>query len=151
MIIVNLKGGLGNQMFQYATGFALAKRKKVNLFFDIRFIEENNITLPKKYIPRNIDLDIFSLKLQICSNKDLFKVFQLNKKYKIRNFISIFLDRINFLVFRERNRFFDQRFFSLKKNTWYLDGYWQSEKYFKNYRKEILSIFNFKKLIFFTI
>jgi hypothetical protein len=146
MIIVNLKGGLGNQMFQYAIGFALAKRKKVNLFFDTRFIEEHNIKLPQKYIPRNIDLDIFSLKLKICKKKNLFKVFQFNDKYKIRNFISIFLDRINFLVFRERNRLFDGKFFNLKGKTWYLDGYWQSEKYFKDYRKEILSIFNFKKL-----
>jgi hypothetical protein len=31
MIIVNLKGGLGNQMFQYATGFVLAKKKQTNL------------------------------------------------------------------------------------------------------------------------
>ena len=27
MIIVNLKGGLGNQMFQYALGYVLAKKK----------------------------------------------------------------------------------------------------------------------------
>ena len=32
MIIVNLKGGLGNQMFQYAIGFALAKKKKQTYF-----------------------------------------------------------------------------------------------------------------------
>ena len=28
MIIVNIKDGLGNQMFQYATAYALAKKNK---------------------------------------------------------------------------------------------------------------------------
>ena len=40
VIIVNLKGGLGNQMFQYALGYTLAKNKKVPLFFDLRLMEE---------------------------------------------------------------------------------------------------------------
>jgi hypothetical protein len=28
MIVTSLKGGLGNQMFQYATGYALSQQKK---------------------------------------------------------------------------------------------------------------------------
>jgi hypothetical protein len=146
MIIVNLKGGLGNQMFQYAIGFALAKKKKTNLFFDVRFINEYKISPPLGYVPRDIDLDIFGIKLEIPSKKDLLKVFQFNKKYKIRTLISIFLDKINFLVFRERKRTFDERFLNLKGKIWYLDGYWQSEKYFNNLRKELLNIFNFNSL-----
>ena len=59
MIIVNLKGGLGNQMFQYATGFALAKRKQTNLLFDIRLQEEYKINPPPRNVPRDIDLDVF--------------------------------------------------------------------------------------------
>ena len=146
MIIVNLKGGLGNQMFQYATGFALAKKKQTNLLFDIRLQEKYKINPPPRNVPRNIDLDIFGIKLEICSEKDLLKVFQFNKEYKIRNLISVFLDKINFLVFRERKRVFEERFFNLKGKKWYLDGHWQSEKYFKDYRKEILNIFNFDSL-----
>ena len=102
MIIVNLKGGLGNQMFQYATGFILAKKKNTNLLFDIRLQEEYKINPPPRNVPRDIDLDVFGIKLEICSKKDLLKVFQFSKDYKVRNFISIFLDKINFLVFRER-------------------------------------------------
>ena len=146
MIIVNLKGGLGNQMFQYATGFTLAKKKQTNLLFDIRLQEKYKINPPPRNVPRDIDLDVFGIKLEICSEKDLLKVFQFNKEYKIRNFISVFLDKINFLVFRERKRIFEERFFNLKGKKWYLDGHWQSEKYFKVYRKEILNIFNFDSL-----
>lgn len=46
MIIVRLWGGLGNQMFQYACGYALAKKNNTNLLLDTRFftnkfIDEN--------------------------------------------------------------------------------------------------------------
>ena len=146
MIIVNLKGGLGNQMFQYATGFALAKRKQTNLLFDIRLQEEYKINPPPRNVPRDIDLDVFGIKLEICSKKNLLKFFQFNNQYKIRNLISVFLDKINFLVFRERKRIFEKRFLNLKGKKWYLDGHWQSEKYFKDYRKEILNIFTFDSL-----
>ena len=37
MIIVNLKGGLGNQMFQYALGYVLAKKKIVICFAILGF------------------------------------------------------------------------------------------------------------------
>ena len=32
MIIVNLKGGLGNQMFQYAIGYCLSRKKNTSLY-----------------------------------------------------------------------------------------------------------------------
>lgn len=37
MIIVKLWGGLCNQMFQYAFGYALSKEKGDKLFFDVDF------------------------------------------------------------------------------------------------------------------
>ena len=43
MIIVNIKDGLGNQMFQYATAFALAKKLKIGLACDIRSLIEKKI------------------------------------------------------------------------------------------------------------
>lgn len=143
MIIVNIKGGLGNQMFQYAAGFALAKRKKTKLLLDIRELEECNNNPPKDYIKRNFLLEVFGLKPEFCSMKDLVKVFQFNKKFKYRKIIAFFLDKLNLQIFRERKRSFEERFFKLKGNTWYLDGYWQSEKYFIDYKKEIHGIFNF--------
>lgn len=39
MILVRLKGGLGNQMFQYAAGRALADRHGVELLLDTRFFD----------------------------------------------------------------------------------------------------------------
>ena len=34
MIVVRLEGGIGNQMFQYATAKSLASRLRSNLFYD---------------------------------------------------------------------------------------------------------------------
>ena len=38
MIIVNIKDGLGNQMFQYATAYALAKKINTNVICDTRYL-----------------------------------------------------------------------------------------------------------------
>ena len=37
MVVLTLGGGLGNQMFQYAFGYALSKEKGDKLFFDVDF------------------------------------------------------------------------------------------------------------------
>ena len=66
MIIVNLKGGLGNQMFQYALGYTLSKIKKVPLSFDLRLMEEHKIKPSPRNVPRDFDLDV------LVSRKTLF-------------------------------------------------------------------------------
>jgi hypothetical protein len=40
MILTKLKGGLGNQMFQYAAGLALAERRRTVLKLDVSWFEE---------------------------------------------------------------------------------------------------------------
>ena len=37
MVIMRIKGGLGNQLFQYASSYALAKRLNQKLMFDPSF------------------------------------------------------------------------------------------------------------------
>jgi hypothetical protein len=66
MIIVSLFGGLGNQMFQYAAGLALAKKLNRKVFFNENF----NSVFKKQY--KNLDLNkIFNLQLNKCSDKFL--------------------------------------------------------------------------------
>ena len=62
VIIVNLKGGLGNQMFQYALGYCLSKKKDVPLYFDLRLMNEHKTKPSPRNVPRSFDLDIFYLK-----------------------------------------------------------------------------------------
>ena len=146
MIIVNLKGGLGNQMFQYALGYILAKKKKCDLFCDVRLQEFYKKNPPPRNVPREIDLDIFGIKIQKPSIWLLFKVLHNFSNYRVRKYIIYTLDIFGILALRERKRVFEKRIFDNKSTNLYLDGYWQSEKYFIDYKKDILKIFNFNNL-----
>ena len=39
-IKIKLSGGLGNQMFQFATGYAVAKKNNVRLSLDLKYINK---------------------------------------------------------------------------------------------------------------
>jgi len=146
VIIVNLKGGLGNQMFQFATGYCLSKRNSVSLVFDNRLMEQYKINPPPRNPSRNFDLDIFGIKEKTASKSDLLKVLQFPKNYRIRKLIASILNFFNVLVYVEKTRLLDKRINKCKKKNLYLDGHWQVEDYFKDYRDELLKIFNFENL-----
>jgi len=146
MIIVNLKGGLGNQMFQYAIGYCLSKKKNTSLYFDTRLMEEHKINPPPRNVPRDYDLDVFDIEKKLVKKKDLFKLLLFSNNYRIRKFITIILDKFSLFAFYEKNRLYDQRILISKYKNLYLDGLWQSEKYFKDNREEILKIYNFDKI-----
>jgi hypothetical protein len=58
MIRVKLMGGLGNQMFQYAAGRALAERHNTELMLDLTWYD---LELGKDITPRKYELDCFVL------------------------------------------------------------------------------------------
>lgn len=58
-VVVRLMGGLGNQMFQYAAGLALARKNQVLLKLDLTFLLDR--TPRANFTPRNYELDAFPL------------------------------------------------------------------------------------------
>src|ERR1700733_7355534 len=59
MVTVFLRGGLGNQMFQYAAGLSLSLKNGVPLFLDTTFLNDR---FPRREMTyRTFDLDIFNL------------------------------------------------------------------------------------------
>ena len=80
MITVNIKDGLGNQMFQYATAYALAKRNNTKIICDTRSLEEKIINPPSDYVVREYSLDIFNIYPSKLNNFDNIITFQFNKR-----------------------------------------------------------------------
>lgn len=137
MIIVNLSGGLGNQMFQFAFANSVAKKYEFEVRFSTDFLSIHN----------GFELnEVFELNLNIVRSSDLFKIlgwqaFKIIRKVLSRNKFSI-LRKKNFIVEPHYHfwSFYDK---SIINNS-YLHGYWQSHKYFFS-RDEIISNFKFKK------
>lgn len=128
MIVVKLMGGLGNQMFQYAAGLSLAQTNKTELLIDESFLIAETQNL---YTKRNLELQCFNIDIKIANEKDIkrFNITRSNKYIRglQRNFPFLFSN----LYAAESGMTFQKEFFNFPKNT-YLDGFWQSEKYFKN-------------------
>lgn len=145
MIVVNLKGGLGNQMFQYAAAYSLSLRKKVPILVDLRLMREHKIRPSPRNVPRDFDLDIFGIEKNEPSFIDLIKFLQFFKDYRLRKYVAKISNWIGLPVFYENERRFNTKFNNNTFKAIYLDGLWQSENYFKNYRTEVLNLFNFNE------
>jgi hypothetical protein len=137
MIIVNLKGGIGNQLFQYATGRHLALRNKTELKLDISGLDRANKVGD---IYRPFDLDSFTINATIANDGEVIKL-----KYPY-GLISKAWRWFTFKILRKKNLIFDQNVLSWSDNI-YLDGYWQSPKYFDDIRETLLNEIVFNKTL----
>lgn len=107
MIIVQLKGGLGNQLFQYALSRRLAIEYNTEVYIDIR-------------------------KIPLYKTKRRFELFNFpHIKYEIKEFSDN-----NYTVINENKITITPSHLD-KKNNYYFEGYWQSERYFKNISETI--------------
>ncbi|MFA6520734.1 MAG: alpha-1,2-fucosyltransferase [Candidatus Paceibacterota bacterium] len=123
MIVVRLKGGLGNQMFQYALGRVLALKNQTELRLDTGFFDLNLKNITK----RSYDLDLFNIKAELTQSSNL--VWALRKIFKIKG--------------QEKSFTFDKKILSITGNV-YLEGYWQGPKYFEGFEAEIRKDFTLK-------
>ena len=128
MIITKLKGGLGNQLFQYAIGRAAALHHKLPLKLDLTVFE--NYKLHNGY-----RLDQFAIQAGIATENDIINLkggnnvlFSALRKAGLFKRKSYFKEK--------RSSYFDARVF--KNKFVYLDGYWQNELYFSNIREVLL-------------
>jgi hypothetical protein len=135
MVIVQLNGGLGNQMFQYAAGRAIACRSGAPLGLD-------NSILQRSY-SRPYRLNRFNISARLVSAQEVNEmVGEHNPGFRLW-FHTIW--RYTVLrrpspIFREKGPRYDPKITQVRPPL-YLVGYWQSEKYFKDIEPVIRSEF----------
>ena len=135
MIIIQLAGGLGNQMFQYA------------------------LYLQLKSLGRDVKIDDVAGFVQDAKRDPMLKLFGINydrptRKELIQMLDSSLLpwDRVRRKLFgRKKKAYFeeDKRYHPeiMKWDDIYLEGYWQTEKYFAAIADEVKQAFDTDKLL----
>lgn len=134
-------GGLGNQMFQYALYRTLLAKGEY-AYMDISDYKQepihNGYELPR----------VFNVKERIASSVDIKRLRKHIKNMriyervvrKVKLLLSIMPTHVT-----EKEFFrFNPRILNLKRSH-YLDGYWQTEKYFKEIEQIIRQEFHFKQ------
>lgn len=123
MIVTELIGGLGNQLFQYAVGRALSLRHGTQLRFDISAFEGNEL--------RTYALHHFSVVGTPLSKEDYRKLQIKGTPRGLLDLLTLSFVRSGQIpVVRERSFEFDAAVLGAPE-TCYLRGYWQSPKYFE--------------------
>lgn len=128
MIIVKLKGGLGNQLFQYAFGTFLSSQKNESLKLDISSLGSKNDT------KREYQLNKFNIKAGISSPEEL-------KKFKP----SAWSDFLHKKILRQFHIGWEPNI--LQSKSTYFEGYFQSYKYLDSIRNQLLSEITLKNPI----
>lgn len=158
MIIIKYRGGLGNQMFQYAFGLAMQKRyPEAEIKADISHYhmlnEHNGFELEKVFhlsVPQieNAELKRISpyyvpskayaylpkkIRQMIARNLQ-YKYYEIQKKKKSEVYYK-----------QEYHNTYEKEVFSLSTDRdWYLDGLWQDIRYFRECENEVRTAFQFK-------
>lgn len=137
MIIIRVWGGLGNQMFQYAL-YRVYSLKGMETKLDISSCEERPIH--NGYELQNIFRvsDCLYASKRECSRFAFYKVNKLN-----RLLIRIIPRKTCYTVIKEKEYGYDER--ALELSNCYIEGYFQSEKYFSDIETVIRNDFTFKK------
>jgi hypothetical protein len=130
MVTVKLKGGLGNQMFQYAAGRALAEKHRVPLLLDVSFLEADPAKL---YTKRHYELDQLNIVAKVAGKEDL-------KKFRNPTIFQRLFKTSGGAVYHEQKSSYNKAFENLGPDV-YLDGFWQTEKYFSSVRALLLKEF----------
>lgn len=141
MIIIKLRGGLGNQIFQYSAGRRASHINKTLLKLDTSGFKNQKGMTKREYL-----LSCFNIKENFANEKEITKLKSVGKNKLSRcllRFISFFTPYNKRSYIAEKYFHFDPSILNISDNS-YLDGYWASERYFKDIENIIRKEFTFK-------
>jgi len=131
-VVARIFGGIGNQLFCYAAARRLALVNNIELVLDHKSGFENDYMFQRHY-----QLDHFSIPCRKAScaerlepmprlRRYLLKLLNSRRPFEMRKYIM------------QEGLDFDERLLSINPiGTLYLDGYWQSERYFQDINSTI--------------
>lgn len=141
MILVKLRGGLSNQMFQYAAARRLAHRHQTRVRIDASWYED----IPRDTTPWPYELG------QLCVSGELASRWETIGTDGVRNARPHELPVALYRKFRPRYRFVAERTFRFEPHILELTdnvclfGYWVSERYFVDIEGIIREEFRFRE------
>jgi len=141
MVIVKIKEGLGNQLFQYAAGRGLAQHLGTELMLDTSFYEDTG-RYSRAHI-RKYHLDKFNITAPKLSERTKYWIRQLRRhRFTPVRALTHISGIIRFELDKERG--FDETLRHKGRNL-YLDGYWQCERYFADIRVPLRGELTFRE------
>ncbi|WP_020596174.1 alpha-1,2-fucosyltransferase [Spirosoma panaciterrae] len=131
-VAVQLKGGLGNQLFQYALGRRLSLQLEAELLFDCSVLE-NRIPVTN-FTFRSFDLDMFRIAGRVATPSDL-PLFPKSASIRSPWPHLVQLARLwkqGYSYVYERGFAYNPKMLRQLSDRVYLNGYWQSYRYFED-------------------
>lgn len=135
MIIIQLAGGMGNQMFQYALYLQLKSLGK-----DVKIDDVSGFVQDRQRVPA---LAAFGIAYEKASHKEIEQMLDASPllRHKIRRK----------LCGRNRKSYFEEdKLFKPEIFSWddiYLEGYWQTEKYFESAAEQVREAYDIDRLL----
>lgn len=141
MITVKLMGGLGNQMFQYALGRKVANSRDTDLSLDVSGYDN----IHPGDTPRHYEMGIFNIRASLDGSYHPYRGENSTKPLgkQLGAVLGVLSGRRQTLI-QEKGFPFDSRALDAPDGS-YLIGYWQTEKYFKDIRSQLIKDFTLKQ------
>lgn len=149
MIITALKGGLGNQMFAYAAGLALAERLRTVLKLDVRWFRKY-----EEYEAHNrYALSCFNITEQFATEDEIarFEGLRLSRTerwsaaaarvFRLNHYAGALAPEVR--CYAQPGFAYDPGFASVEDNT-YIVGIWQTERFFQSVAPLLRLHFSFR-------
>lgn len=143
-IITQIKGGLGNQLFCYSAARRLALINHSELIIDNVSGFQNDFEYR-----RNYELDLFNIPFRFATPVERFEPFGRLRRKAHRFMGEILGDTKSKYIFQSNIDFMEDLLTLKADHDLYLDGYWQSEDYFKDISREIRTDLTIKPLPLF--
>jgi len=141
-ITIRLSNSIGNQMFMYSAAYSMAKKFNARLFVDdeTAFINKENLY--------TYGLNTFNFTSSIAPKELKFLNLTGNLKRKALKKLDLFRKYKNFYIEqKDKNKItsYTNAFNDINFNdNVFVEGYFETEKYFLSYENELRKEFNFK-------